>query len=496
MLKSKKLLPPIPIRRNAFGTRIISVAPAPGARDIEESGVPGVPDVQLPPIEVHYMRLMPFSQTIDWGHQYLRASEYQNQTRGGEGAIVFIVDTGIARHDDLDANRLFEYDRNFTADTVVTHPHGTHCAGIVAAVNNEIGIVGIAPRAKLVSLQVLTGNGNGSFRAIADAVNYVTDLQLNEAHRHMRKVISMSLGGPSDNQALRAAVGRAVANGVFIVAAAGNSGHKEGENTIGYPGRYPEVITVASLHDDNNDNPADQLPADYSSSGPEIDIAAPGSNVLSTVLGNQYARFSGTSMACPQVAGMCALILTAKPTIANQAELETLLKKHALDLANAGFDTRTGFGAPLITNYLTADDPEPEPEPEPKPEPGPGPAPNPGPEPNPPFHATRVNQSVVLKNVMHWKNKGEEFQSVEVRTVISWMTTNSFHDTADMLRLAADNYFLKTKYTFSNGDLYKVWRSIRQRLPKFLKEAYGETEIIRIKSLTLTDELGRCYSEN
>lgn len=441
------------------------------------------PDVQLPPIKMEVARLLPYSQTIDWGYKYLQASQFQQQTQGGKDAIVFILDTGIADHEDLNENRLTQYDRNFTSDTEIVHPHGTHCAGIVAAVNNQIGILGIAPNAKLVDVQVLDGQGAGGYGRITDGIKYVTSLELAEEHRHMKKIISMSLGGSGANDNMYQAIKDAIASGVYVVAAAGNSGYTEGENTIGYPGRYPEVITVASLKPDDNNDPSDQQTAGYSSAGPEIDVAAPGSDVLSTVLDNGYAKFSGTSMACPQVAGLCALLVTAKKGLGGQDEMEKLLRNHALDLMAQGFDIHTGFGAPVITNYLNNGEPEPEPG---QPEPPKGP---------PDFRSQRVNLPVVVKNVIHWKRGTDSYQAVDVRLRVNWVTNREYTQVADLISVATDQYFKDAKYSFKgeNYDLYNVYQILKRRVVRFLKDAFGQTEIIRVTKITLTDDQGHIF---
>ncbi|MBK7873933.1 MAG: S8 family serine peptidase [Saprospiraceae bacterium] len=151
--------------------------------------------------------------------------------------------------------------------------------------------------------------------------------------------------------------------GVFVVAAAGNS-YCNSQNTIGYPGKYAQVITVGSIG-------KSAQPSDFSSCGEQLDIAAPGEGVYSTHRNGSYAYLSGTSMATPQVTGIIAKILS-RYDIKTQAEMEAYLRKHASDLYNKGFDTRTGYGAPIATNYNEGPDGEPgDPNPDPEPEPDP-----------------------------------------------------------------------------------------------------------------------------
>ncbi|MBC7338959.1 MAG: S8 family serine peptidase [Firmicutes bacterium] len=153
-------------------------------------------------------------------------------------------------------------------------------AGIVAAVDNAIGVVGVAPEAWLYGVKVLDRSGSGYYPDIIEGIQWCTDNGM--------QVINMSLGGPTDSPALHDAIIAACNRGITVVCAAGNEG--PGEDTVVYPARYPEVITVAATAAD------DSVP-DFSSRGPEVDNAAPGVSILSTWKGGGYATASGTSMA-------------------------------------------------------------------------------------------------------------------------------------------------------------------------------------------------------
>ncbi|MEM9930914.1 MAG: S8 family serine peptidase, partial [Bacteroidota bacterium] len=176
--------------------------------------------------------------------------------------------------------------------------------------------------------------------------------------------ISMSLGSGSNLPQTAAAIDYAISKGCFVVAAAGNSGHQEGQDRVSYPGSLPQVITVGSIGKSEN-------PSSFSSSGPDVDVAAPGEQLFSTYKGQQYASLSGTSMATPAVAGICALILGRHPEIDNQAQLQDFLKQHAKDIFVEGDEVRTGAGMPVATNYLDKDPgsaPTPDPDPPTEPE--------------------------------------------------------------------------------------------------------------------------------
>ena len=178
--------------------------------------------------------------------------------------------------------------------------HGTHVAGTVAALtNNLIGVAGTAPGASLLNVKVLDDNGSGSWSGIANGIKWAAD---NGAH-----VISMSLGGSRGSSTVESAINYAWDKGVVLVAAAGNSGRK----SASYPAYYTNVIAVGAT--DHNDNKAS-----FSNWGTWVDITAPGVSILSTApnhpttqawsSGVSYASINGTSMATPHVAGVAALL--------------------------------------------------------------------------------------------------------------------------------------------------------------------------------------------
>lgn len=335
-------------------------------------------DITLPPVDVEEVAIG-LSQVADWGVLYLDAMKaWTGKNARGENAVIGILDTGIADHIDLNANRRKAYDKNFTGDTGgIRHPHGTHCAGIAAAADNNTGIVGIAPAAGLVDVQVLNGGGSGAWSWVSAGVRHVADMKLTGADAGKVKIISMSLGGGAPADELEQAINYAISKGCIVIAAAGNSGFREGQSTVNWPGAYPQVITVAALDPDNDNVPENQRPAAYSSAGPAVDVAAPGTNVLSTVLDNGYARFNGTSMATPAVAGVAALIATVHKDFfpadnpGNQKMMEDFLRKFAIDLMEKGFDVRTGTGAPIVSGYLDQKPGQDTPPPPPPPPPAP-----------------------------------------------------------------------------------------------------------------------------
>lgn len=227
--------------------------------------------------------------------------------------------------------------------------HGTHVTSTILGYNqNGTAVAGVAPEAKVIPVKVLNQNGSGWSSMVAAGIDYVTDLKVSGALGDSPVVINMSLGGPEPDVLTKAAVGRAVANGVLIVASAGN----EGDAGMGYPGAYPEVISVAATgwtgqwtsstwwNTGNVADPtsaADAYIADFSSralGGQDLDVAAPGSWVVGPYQVNSqlsYYYLSGTSMAAPHVTGAVALMLEASPDLA-QAEAEAALESTAIPL--------------------------------------------------------------------------------------------------------------------------------------------------------------------
>jgi serine protease len=267
----------------------------------------------------------------------------------GTAAVkVAVIDTGIRRtHQDLTGGRVLQGHDYYNNDNDPADDcgHGTHTAGTIGATtNNGVGVAGMS-QVTILPMKVLSGTDilgscSGSASVIAQAIRDAADQGAN--------VISMSIGGP-DSTVEHDAVTYAYNKGVIIVAAAGNDGSA---NSIDYPGAYPESIAVAALD-------STKTRASYSDGGPQLDISAPGSNVISTYNTNDtsYSSLSGTSMATPHVAGALALALSCAPAGTTRTTIVNALYSTAEDLGAAGRDDSYGYGLAradrLVANVCT-----------------------------------------------------------------------------------------------------------------------------------------------
>ena len=281
------------------------------------------------------------SETTDWGQIFTGIPEAHKYTRG-EGIKVAILDTGAPNHIDVNDNVLTSVDCTGSGATDA-QGHGTHVCGIVAALENGMGIIGVAPKAQLIPIKVLGNNGTGNYEYIISGIKKAIELKAD--------IINMSLGAPfQPPPQMKWALKEAYDAGIIIVAAAGNDG-----GPVNFPAKYDEVIAVAAV--DRNGKLAN-----FSSHGPEIAISAPGVGIYSTFLNNQYAVLNGTSQASPLVAGICALILSwsrSNPDVTkhihNTQEMLKALDELCDPVGRIGFsgkDGDIGLGIPGFINFM------------------------------------------------------------------------------------------------------------------------------------------------
>ncbi len=283
------------------------------------------------------LKKLPVRGGFTWGHGALGVDRV-GKAFTGKGVKIAVIDSGVAGHEDLTPAGGFNTldGQDPAAWNVDEKGHGTHCAGIMAArADNQVGIRGVAPGAEVYSLKVFPG---GRFSDLLEAINWCIDNYID--------VISMSLGSPYPSEQVALALAEAHGRGITCVAAAGNDG-----GAVGYPAALPEMIVVSAIGRVGT-FPADSAHAlkisdyygrdgrhffaSFSNWGPEIAVCAPGVAIPSTVP-DGYAAWDGTSMACPFVSGLAALILEAYPEIrtgdANQPlAVRDLIQRSAVDL--------------------------------------------------------------------------------------------------------------------------------------------------------------------
>lgn len=268
-------------------------------------------------------------QKPDWGYKFIRAG-MATRIAKGQDVRVCIVDTGIdPTHPDLIEN--VAGGRNFTSNDPNAwyddHGHGTHVAGTVAAVSNTVGVVGVAPKAKIYAMKVLDGFGSGSVFSVADGVLECIKIGAN--------VINMSLGGPKGGDGaydpMALAVQAAIDAGIEVVVAAGNNVGQDIANYV--PASYPGVIAVGAVQRIG----VNKVGLAYFSNiglGAK-DYVAPGWNIRSTWPGGNYSLLSGTSMAAPHVTGVIALKLNVNAPSLKAKSLNLPMSKQGSGLVDA-----------------------------------------------------------------------------------------------------------------------------------------------------------------
>lgn len=320
-----------------------------------------------------------------YGLTKMAAQEAWGYTTGSASTVVAIIDTGVnynhpdlydnilrnsgevaANYQDDDGNGYVDdvlgYDfANIDADPDDDHGHGSHCAGIVGARgNNGLGVVGINWSVGILPVKALDSRGSGTSADVAAGIEYAVD--------RGAAIVSLSLGGPWPSSAIENAISYARGQGVLVVAAAGNQGRDIDEYPM-YPASLTDenIISVAATT-------ADDDIAYFSNFGvTSVDVGAPGYNIQSTVLGADYAYYSGTSMATPYVAGLAALVKSANPAL-SYAELRDAIFSSVDYIPALGGKTSTGgrVNAYSAVHWALTGAPHPTPDPaEPDPEPTP-----------------------------------------------------------------------------------------------------------------------------
>jgi subtilisin family serine protease len=300
----------------------------------------------------------PKQQTLGWGQKAMRLDQLPNNYRG-QGIKIAVIDSGVATtHDDLKGIR-FGFDvinkksnpNSWNEDSIA---HGSHCAGVIAGADNDVGVRGFAPDAEIHICKLFPG---GQVSQLIDALEYCIEKQID--------VVNLSLGGAEPSEALEQQIQRAKRAGVACIVAAGNS-----SGPVQYPASSPNVLAVAAIGK-LNEFPADSYHTQsvttaidangyfaprFSCFGPQIAVCGPGVAITSSVPSNNYAVWDGTSMAAPHITGLAALVLAHHP------EFQTVMKARSAERVdrlfqiiklsarpvNLGDPSRTGFGLPDV----------------------------------------------------------------------------------------------------------------------------------------------------
>lgn len=276
-------------------------------------------NINLPPHIVNDLNpMMTFSQNIGWGMIKLNITHLHQKGFTGKGVKIGIIDSGCdLDHPDLKITSFKNFTESNSAED--TSGHGTHVAGIIAAQGNAYGVLGVAPDAEIHIYKALDGN-SGSIKGIIDALKTAIDDKMD--------IINMSLGTPSQVSGLEKLCKKAQQQGIIVVVASGNSGLQENY----FPAAYDSCISVGAT-DEN------MKVAYFTTYGQELDIVAPGAEILSTYLDGSYAVLSGTSMAAPFVSGCIALM--------KQSGIEVTYNniiKSVIDIERPNFDIKSGYG--------------------------------------------------------------------------------------------------------------------------------------------------------
>ncbi|MBU5246895.1 S8 family serine peptidase [Bacillus halotolerans] len=259
-----------------------------------------------------------------WNLEPIQVKQAWKEGLTGKNVKIAVIDSGISPHDDLSISGGYSA-VSYTSSYKDDNGHGTHVAGIIGAKHNGYGIDGIAPEAQIYAVKALDQNGSGDLQGLLKGIDW--------SIANGMDIVNMSLGTSSDSQILHDAMDKAYEKGVLLVAASGNEGNGK---PVNYPAAYSSVVAVSATNQHN------QLAA-FSTTGNQVEFAAPGTDITSTYLHQYYATGSGTSQATPHAAAMFALLKQRDPGNTN-VQLRALMQKNIVDLGITGRDQQFGYG--------------------------------------------------------------------------------------------------------------------------------------------------------
>ncbi|MCX6094767.1 MAG: S8 family serine peptidase [Candidatus Bipolaricaulota bacterium] len=319
----------------------------------------------------------PFYARYQWDMKAIDAPGAWNAGYTGEGVRVAVLDTGVdVNHPDLVPNINFELSKSYVPEEPYIddmHGHGSNVAGIIAAADNGVGVIGVAPNAEIVALKVLSGAGSGDFGWMLEAILYAVECDVD--------IVNMSLGAYMDKggfydedgtwvaanevagflNLVKKTVNYATQQGVLIIASAGNDAQNgQGDSGLLHvPSDVGETVCVSATGPFGWGTSTSVYLDDfavYSNYGLQVDFAAPGGNydptlpgywydfVLNCTNGQWYAWYAGTSQASPHVAGVAALIVEANGGDVKPSQILQALRHSADDLGKPGQDVYFGYG--------------------------------------------------------------------------------------------------------------------------------------------------------
>lgn len=268
-------------------------------------------------------------QVENWGYDHVLAEQANTNGWTGKGVKVGIIDTGIRTdHPDLRVAGGISFVEN-SISYEDDEGHGTHVAGIIGALDNEIGTVGAAPESELYAIKSLNNEGNGNLSDVIAGIDWAIQNNLD--------VINLSLTSDTGSYFLELVLEEAYNRGILVIAASGNAYTALPSNVdVLYPARYGSVIAVGAVNSSNKKST-------FSYFGPSLEFVAPGESIYSTFTQPDYEYRYGTSMAAPYVSGIMALYIQAYPELTNK-EIRQIAQGTAYDLGDPGKDNSYGYG--------------------------------------------------------------------------------------------------------------------------------------------------------